>query len=79
MCAGITVYAPLKRFFAPNKRVAIVGIGGLGHMAIKFSAALGMKTAAVSTTPAKEAEAKSYGAVEFVCLKDKADMAKHAK
>lgn len=54
MCAGITVYAPLKRHFGANKNVGILGIGGLGHLAIKFSAALGMKTTAISTSADKE-------------------------
>jgi uncharacterized zinc-type alcohol dehydrogenase-like protein len=48
------VYAPLKRYFAPNKVVGVLGIGGLGHLGIKFSAALGMKTTAISTSPDKE-------------------------
>lgn len=70
MCAGITVYAPLKRHFGANKNVGILGIGGLGHLAIKFSAALGMKTTAISTSADKEEEARSYGATDFICTKN---------
>lgn len=70
LCAGITVFAPLKRYFSPNKNVAILGIGGLGHLAIKISAAMGMRTTAVSTSPDKEEEARSYGAVDFVCTQN---------
>lgn len=77
MCAGVTVFAPLKRYGGPNKEVAVIGIGGLGHLAIKYSAAMGMKTTAVSTTAAKEAEARSYGATDFICSKNKGDMGKN--
>ncbi|CAD8085681.1 unnamed protein product [Paramecium sonneborni] len=76
LCAGITVYAPLKRHFGANKTVGILGIGGLGHLAIKFSAALGMKTIAISTSQDKEEEARSYGATDFICTKNQEQMVK---
>jgi D-arabinose 1-dehydrogenase-like Zn-dependent alcohol dehydrogenase len=71
LCAGITVYAPLKRHFGANKECAIAGIGGLGHMAIKFSSKLGMKTTAISTSEGKRQEALSYGAIDFINSGDK--------
>ncbi|CAD8183276.1 unnamed protein product [Paramecium octaurelia] len=76
LCAGITVFAPLKRYFNAKKEVAIIGIGGLGHLAIKFSAALGMRTTAISTSPDKEQEARSYGAVDFIVSSNPESMAK---
>ncbi|KAM3131224.1 hypothetical protein pb186bvf_016682 [Paramecium bursaria] len=79
LCAGVTVWAPLKRYFQPHHKVAIVGIGGLGHLAIKFSAKLGNETWAISSSPDKEAEAKSYGAAGFLSVKDKALFAKHQR
>lgn len=74
MCAGITVFAPLKRYFGAHKEVGIIGIGGLGHLAIKFSSKLGMRTTAISHTANKEAEAKSYGAVDFINSSDSKQM-----
>jgi len=60
------MYAPLKRLGRPGMEVAIVGIGGLGHVGIKMAAALGFKVTAVSTSADKEAEARSYGATDFI-------------
>eukprot|EP01022_Parablepharisma_sp_SALTPOND_P012055 TRINITY_DN153_c0_g2_i1.p4 TRINITY_DN153_c0_g2~~TRINITY_DN153_c0_g2_i1.p4 ORF type:complete len:424 (+),score=38.66 TRINITY_DN153_c0_g2_i1:12667-13938(+) len=74
LCAGATVFAPLKRRCIPGARCGIVGIGGLGHMAIQFANKMGMNVVAISTTAAKEAEAKHFGAKEFVCSKNEADM-----
>jgi len=70
LCAGITVYAPLKRYYKPGLKIGIIGIGGLGHMAIKFAAALGYQTYGISTSADKEAEVKSYGAHGFINSKD---------
>lgn len=66
MCAGITLYSPLTRWGAgPGKKVAIVGMGGLGHMGVQISAALGAETHVISRTRAKEADALRFGAVQL--------------
>ena len=66
MCAGITTYSPLRRWGAgPGKRVAIVGIGGLGHMGVQIAAALGADVAAISQTRSKEADGLRFGAKEY--------------
>lgn len=66
MCAGITLYSPLTRWGAgPGKKVAIVGMGGLGHMGVQISAALGAETHVISRTRSKEADARRFGAVEL--------------
>jgi uncharacterized zinc-type alcohol dehydrogenase-like protein len=79
LCAGITTWSPLKHWGAgPGKKVGIVGIGGLGHMGIKLSHALGAHTVAFTTSPDKIADAKALGADDVVVSKDEADMAKHA-
>lgn len=71
LCAGATVYAPMHRFnLQSHHSVAIIGIGGLGHLAVQFAAAFGAKVTAISTSPSKEAEAKSFGATEFLSLNE---------
>lgn len=71
LCAGITVYSPLKRFGAgPGKKVGIVGIGGLGHYGIMFAKALGAEVWAISRTRAKEADARKMGADGFIATKE---------
>lgn len=69
LCAGATVYAPLKRFKvqAPD-RVAVIGIGGLGHLAIQFANAFGCHVTAISSSPCKEKEARGFGAKQFTTL-----------
>lgn len=72
LCAGITVYSPLKRFGAgPGKKVGIVGIGGLGHYGVIFAKALGAEVWAISRTRAKEADAKKMGADGFLATSEK--------
>jgi uncharacterized zinc-type alcohol dehydrogenase-like protein len=67
LCGGITVYNPLRTHGVnPSSRVGIVGIGGLGHMAIQFARAFGAEVTAFSTSPAKEEEARALGAHNFV-------------
>lgn len=67
LCAGITVYSPLKRFGAgPGKKVGIVGIGGLGHYGVMFAKALGAEVWAISRSRAKEADAMKMGADGFI-------------
>lgn len=69
-CAGGTVYTALINSTKPGDRVGILGIGGLGHLAIQFSAKLGFETIVFSTSVEKEAEAKSFGASEFYLLSE---------
>ena len=67
LCGGITVYSPLRNHLArPSSRVAVVGIGGLGHMGLQFARAFGCEVTALSTSKDKEAEARSLGAHHFV-------------
>jgi uncharacterized zinc-type alcohol dehydrogenase-like protein len=67
LCGGITVYNPLRTLGVnPSSRVGIVGIGGLGHLAIQFARAFGAEVTAFSTSPAKEEEARALGAHNFV-------------
>jgi D-arabinose 1-dehydrogenase-like Zn-dependent alcohol dehydrogenase len=78
LCAGITVYSPLRHFRLdqPGQRIGVVGLGGLGHMAVKFVKAFGGHCTVISTSPAKEAEAKAgLGADAFLVSKDAAAMA----
>jgi uncharacterized zinc-type alcohol dehydrogenase-like protein len=71
LCAGITTYSPLKHFnVGPGKRVGVVGLGGLGHMGVKFAAALGAEVTVFSTSPSKEQDARDLGAHNFVVTKD---------
>jgi len=75
MCAGIAVYPPLRKYATgPSCRVGIVGIGGLGHLAIQFAKALGCEVTALSSSPAKEAEARAFGADQFLLTSDQAAM-----
>lgn len=71
LCAGITLYSPLKRFGAgPGKKVGIVGLGGLGHMGVKIAAAMGAEVTVFSTSPPKEQDALALGAHHFVVTRD---------
>ncbi len=71
MCAGITLYSPLKNWKAgPGKKVGVIGLGGLGHMGVKFAVALGAEVTVFSHSPAKESDAKCMGAHHFVSTKD---------
>jgi len=71
LCAGITTYSPLKQWkITKGHRVAVVGLGGLGHMAVKLAASMGAEVAVLSTSPKKEADAKELGAHKFVVTKD---------
>jgi uncharacterized zinc-type alcohol dehydrogenase-like protein len=67
LCGGVTVYSPLRQYDArPSMRVGVVGIGGLGHLALKFARAFGCEVTAFSHSPEKRAEAKRLGAHHFV-------------
>jgi uncharacterized zinc-type alcohol dehydrogenase-like protein len=75
MCAGVTVYSPLRTFVTgPAQEVAIVGVGGLGHLAIQFAHALGLKVTAISSSPDKKGQALAYGADRFVDANDQASL-----
>jgi len=78
LCAGITTYSPLKYAnVKPGDKVAVAGLGGLGHMAVKFAVAMGAKVTMLSTSPSKENDARKLGAHHFVLSTDKAAMKKH--
>jgi uncharacterized zinc-type alcohol dehydrogenase-like protein len=80
LCAGITLYSPLKNWGAgKGKKVGVIGLGGLGHMGVKFAVALGAHTTVFSHSPNKEGDAKAMGAQEFVVTKDPDNFAKLAK
>jgi alcohol dehydrogenase (NADP+) len=67
LCAGITLYSPLKNWkVGPESSVAVAGLGGLGHMGVKFAAALGAKVTVLSHSDSKENDAKAFGATDFV-------------
>jgi uncharacterized zinc-type alcohol dehydrogenase-like protein len=71
LCAGITTYSPLKRWGAgPGKKVAVAGLGGLGHMGVKIAAAMGAEVTVLSTSPSKEKDARALGAHNFLVTKD---------
>lgn len=72
-CGGITVFNPIVEFeIKPTDRVGVIGIGGLGHMALRFLHAWGCDVTAFSTSPDKEAEAKELGANHFINSRDAA-------
>lgn len=70
LCGGITVFNPLAMHAKPTSRVGIVGIGGLGHMGLKFAAAYGCEVTAFTSTEAKFDEARSFGAHRVVATRD---------
>lgn len=73
LCAGITTYSPLSHWKAgPDTKVAVVGMGGLGHMAVKIAAALGADVTVLSQTTAKEADSLAFGAKRHLATKDPA-------
>src|SRR6478672_8929465 len=71
LCAGITTYSPLRHWkVGKGHKVGVVGLGGLGHMAVKFAVSFGAEVTMLSTSPSKEADAKKLGAHKFVLTKD---------
>lgn len=79
LCAGITTYSPLRHWgVTQGKKVGIVGLGGLGHMGVKFAHALGAHTVVFTTSPGKVEDARRLGADEVVISKNSAEMQKHA-
>jgi alcohol dehydrogenase, propanol-preferring len=70
MCAGLTVFNGIRRAgYKPGHKVAVIGLGGLGHLAIKYARALGGRVAVLSTSPDKEKEARGLGAEKFINTK----------
>ncbi len=75
LCAGITTYSPLKHWkVGPGSKVGIVGLGGLGHMGVKFAAAFGADVTVLSTSPNKKNDALALGAHHFAVTKDEQTM-----
>lgn len=71
LCAGITTYSPLRHWkVGKGHKVAVLGLGGLGHMAVKFAASFGAEVTMLSTSASKEADAKRLGAHKFVLTSD---------
>src|SRR5579862_838622 len=78
LCAGITTYSPMRHWgVTKNKKVGVVGLGGLGHMAVKFADALGAHVVVFTTTPRKKDDARRLGADEVVISKNANEMQKH--
>jgi uncharacterized zinc-type alcohol dehydrogenase-like protein len=79
LCAGITTYSPLKRYGTKKgSKVGVVGLGGLGHMAVKIAKAMGAQVTVFSTSPDKEADAKKLGAKNFVVTTNPKNFAPYA-
>ena len=75
LCAGITTYSPLRHWgVGPGKKVLVVGLGGLGHMAVKLAAAMGAEVTVLSTSDRKKADAERMGAKHFLISSDAAGM-----
>jgi uncharacterized zinc-type alcohol dehydrogenase-like protein len=80
LCAGITTYSPLRHWkVGPGHKLAVLGLGGLGHMGVKFGVAFGAEVTVLSTSPAKEADARKLGAHNFVVTTDAAQVKKHKR
>ncbi len=79
LCAGITTYSPLRHWgVTKGKKVGVVGLGGLGHMAVKLAHAMGAHTVAFTTSPSKKDDALRLGADEVVISRNSDEMSKHA-
>jgi uncharacterized zinc-type alcohol dehydrogenase-like protein len=79
LCAGITTYSPMRHWkVGPGQKVGVVGLGGLGHMGVKFAHAFGAHTVLFTTSPSKIADGKRLGADEVVVTKNADEMAAHA-
>ena len=80
LCAGITLYSPIKHWkVGPGKKVAVMGLGGLGHMGVKFAVAMGAEVTVLSHSPQKKDDALAMGAHQFVATNDDSIFAAHAK
>jgi uncharacterized zinc-type alcohol dehydrogenase-like protein len=79
LCAGITTYSPMRHWnVQKGQKVGVVGLGGLGHMGVKFANALGANVVLFTTSAGKVADAKRVGAHEVIISRDAAEMSKHA-
>jgi uncharacterized zinc-type alcohol dehydrogenase-like protein len=77
LCAGISVYSPLKSHVGKRtQKIGIIGVGGLGHLAVQFAHALGYRVTAISSSQEKKDEALSFGADHFICSNDPATLMK---
>lgn len=77
MCAGITVYSPLRMYgVGPTQKIAIIGVGGLGHLAIQFAHALGCEVTAISSSTDKKEQALAFGADHFIDVNDQVSLGK---
>lgn len=75
LCAGITVYSPLRQWgVKPGDKVGVIGLGGLGHMGVKLAVAMGAEVTMITTSPAKGQDAKRLGATDILVSKDEAQM-----
>ena len=80
LCAGITLYSPIKHWkVGPGKKVAVMGLGGLGHMGVKFAVAMGADVTVLSHSPHKKDDALAMGAHHFVATDDESVFTTHAK
>ncbi|WP_378187797.1 NAD(P)-dependent alcohol dehydrogenase [Aquimarina sp. W85] len=78
LCAGITTFSPLNHWnVKKGDKVGVIGLGGLGHMGIKFAHAMGAKVVMITTSPGKEKDAKRLGANEVLISKNEDEMNKH--
>ena len=79
LCAGITTYSPMRRWgVTKGKKVGVVGLGGLGHMGVKFAHALGAHVVVFTTSPSKKDDARRLGADDVVVSRNADEMQKHA-
>ncbi len=80
MCAGTTVFTPLLRYgVRPTDRVAVVGIGGLGHLAVQYLAKMGCEVTAISSTHDKDEQAHSFGARHFIATRGTDELSKASR
>jgi len=80
LCAGITLYSPIKHWkVGPGKKVAVMGLGGLGHMGVKFAVAMGADVTVLSHSPHKKDDALAMGAHHFIATDDESVFTTHAK
>ena len=80
LCAGITLYSPIKHWkVGPGKKVAVMGLGGLGHMGVKFAVAMGADVTVLSHSPKKKDDALAMGAHHFVVTNDESVFKTHTK
>ena len=79
LCAGVTVWEPLRRWHAgPGMTVGVAGLGGLGHLAVRLAKALGARVVVLTRTPGKSADARKFGADDVVVTTDEHDLARAA-